>query len=363
MSERLKIYACSGIGDVDTEETYNYWTDNTDTLNNTRAVNSLLIAINGAWIRASRFEGLTDAQRIEYLNLIDLYVVCLEAAKRYAEQPEMLHRAGVVIGAMAHDGLFVYDSTNSKKRDAHLDKLIETLNTGIHSDTEYVTEPDWMNWWKENIEDLNEATFSETEKNKIREAVSGIGDTNIPTDPMKMLYEAGTYYIYTYFTQAQLNKLPGKNRAIVEKKAKYQKQVYNYNLSYCVRVCGSAAKVREVCTQRIEERFGKPINKVIDDMVANGGKIEGVGAISAAVATILTAIISAVVTIVIALINKSAVAGNSGSAGTYQKPGVDVVRRGQMENGDIPVNEGLQTAANFIPFVAIGAAAWYLLSD
>lgn len=363
MADKLKIYACSGIGDVNTDETYNYWTDNTDTLNNTRAVNSLLISINGAWIRASRFTGLTEAQRIDYLNEVDLYVVCLKAAQQFAQQPEMLHHAGVVIGAMLHDGLFAFDTTNSKQRDAHLDELLATAQTAYYSNEQYVSYPEWVDWWKKNVEDLNKDTFNKDQKSVIRETIAGIGDAETD-NALKMLYDAGTYYLCTYFTKAQLNKLPGKNRAIIEKRVQYQKQVYNYNLSYCVKVCGSAAKVREICTQRVEARFGKPVNEIIDDMVKNGGKVSGVGVLSeAAVTTIICAIITGIIQIVLALIAKAASQAATTSSGTYQRPTAQVVRDGQLQNGDIPEsNNGLQKAADFIPFLAIGAAAWYLMS-
>lgn len=363
MADRLKIYACSGIGDTNTNETYNYWTDNTDTLNNTRAVNSLLIDINNAWMRATCFKGLTDAQRLNYLNSVDLYVVCLKAAQQFSNNPEMLHHAGVVIGAMLQAGLFEFKNLNSEARDNHLDDLLETAQSAYYSNEKYIAYPDWMAWWRENVEDLNEATFSEAEKSKIRAAIAGIGDTKIPTDPMQMIREAGTYYLYTYFTQAQINKLPGKNRAIVERKVNYQKQVYNYNLSYCVGICGSSTKVRELCTFNVERQFGKPVSQVIDEMVQNGGKVSGIGVLTeAAVTTIICAIVAGIVQIVVALIGKSAAADTT-SSGDYQKPTTTVVRNGQMEDGDIPVNEGSQKAADFIPFIAIGAAALFLMKD
>ena len=362
MADRLKIYACSGIGDSNTNETYNYWTDNTDTLNNTRAVNSLLIDINDAWMKATCFKGLTDEQRLNYMNSVDLYVVCLKAAQQFSNNPEMLHRAGVVIGQMSKDGLFAFDSFDGEARDKHLDELLETAQSAYYSDEQFVAYSQFMAWWKVNVENLNVPTFSEEKKSKIRAAIAGIGDTKIPTDPMQMIREAGTYYIYTYFTKAQINKLPGKNRAIVERKVNYQWQIYNYNESYCVGICGSEKKVRELCTYNVERQFGKPVSQVIDEMVQNGGKVSGIGVLTEAAATIIVAIVTAIVQIVLALIGKSAAAATTNSQ-NYQKPTQTTVRNGQMDDGDIPVPEGLQKAANFIPFIAIGAAALFLMKD
>ena len=123
MAERLKIYACSGIGDAQQSGEYQYWLDDTDTLENTQAVNSLLIKINGEWIKATCYRNLSKAKRLQALNLVDLYVVCLDAAKKYANNPDMLHKAGLVIGAMSSEGLFSCDSLNMNERDEYLDYL------------------------------------------------------------------------------------------------------------------------------------------------------------------------------------------------------------------------------------------------
>ena len=76
MANRLKIYACSGIGQTE-QGTWNYWLDNTETVNNTQAVNTLLALINRNYIEVTRLRGMSDADKIANLNDIDVYVLCL----------------------------------------------------------------------------------------------------------------------------------------------------------------------------------------------------------------------------------------------------------------------------------------------
>ena len=56
---------------------YEYWMDNTKSIDNTQAVNSLLISINYAWIRATRLQGLSREQRVAELCKVDFYTVCI----------------------------------------------------------------------------------------------------------------------------------------------------------------------------------------------------------------------------------------------------------------------------------------------
>ena len=56
MAERLKIYACSGIGESaePQQKMWDYWTDNTDCVSNTQAVNTLIALINRNYIEVTR---------------------------------------------------------------------------------------------------------------------------------------------------------------------------------------------------------------------------------------------------------------------------------------------------------------------
>ena len=103
MKDGLKIYACSGFGIGTTPEKFDYWRDDTQTIRNTCAVNSLLADINLLAVKL-QYEQLSEADALTALNLIDLYTVCLYAAETYSGQD--LVRFGDVIAAMIEQGAF-----------------------------------------------------------------------------------------------------------------------------------------------------------------------------------------------------------------------------------------------------------------
>ena len=74
MANKLKIYACSGIGNENVR--YTYWLDNTKTVSNTMAVNTLLALINRNNIEILRLVTMTNEQKLANLNDIDVYVLC-----------------------------------------------------------------------------------------------------------------------------------------------------------------------------------------------------------------------------------------------------------------------------------------------
>ena len=73
MSEKLKIYACSGIGSTDAQEPSGFYTDGTSMLSNTQAVNTLLARINCLYIEANSLKGLSKEDRIDLLCEVDAY--------------------------------------------------------------------------------------------------------------------------------------------------------------------------------------------------------------------------------------------------------------------------------------------------
>ena len=76
MADKLKIYACSGIGDTGESRIFDYWTDNTQTVSNTQAVNTLLALINMRVAEVGSLS-LTQDEQAECLNDIDLYAISL----------------------------------------------------------------------------------------------------------------------------------------------------------------------------------------------------------------------------------------------------------------------------------------------
>lgn len=301
MSNKLRIYGCTGIND-NKDVRFDYWLDNTKTVTNTQAINRLLALINYDYVQVMYFRSLSQEERIELLNEIDLLSVCLYYTKENVNNPEELHRCGVVIGALVKKGFFKYSSFDNTERDAHLDELFDKI-AGLMGD-EYSPNEEFMKWWKTTVEDAMKVGFTPEEQKNITEAlqvkqVSGASEQTIFDDPDigKYMSDAGTYFLYTYFTEAQLAKLPSHNKRIFSRKAMTQNALKSYCESVFIQKGYGDRKYLEVLIRTgIIKDFGKDPESVCED-ISNGKETKKVGEL--VLATTITiadiiAIISAV---------------------------------------------------------------------
>lgn len=320
MSNKLQIYACSGLNGKDEQNgVYNYWLDNTKTVSNTQAANKLLALINLKYVQATYQRGLTPIQRAELLDEVDILTVCLYYANEYRSNADMLHHAGEVIGAMVDKGIFRMESVDSKQRDAHLDELLDKLAALMADDLQ--APEDFMQWWKREIEDAQVVGMSVAEQQQITSAlatakpVSGADAQTVFDDPDigGYLSKAGTYFLYTYFTDAQLKKVPYRNRRIFQRKAISQNNLKSYCAAVFIqKAYGDAAYLDTLIRTGIIKDFGKEPEDVCED-ISNGGKPQGTGSIVLAgtmtiaeLVTIIVAAISAVVAIITAICQAAA---------------------------------------------------------
>lgn len=311
MANRLKIYACSGIGETE-KQTYTYWTDNTNSVENTQAVNTLLVGINSLYTDYLYLEN-TKEEQLQLLNQIDLYAVCLEAAKRYNKHYKTLQKAGGVIGNMIKRGDFNYEELDESKRDAHLDWLIETAQDmwdgGLDVEE---TDPEFVAWWNDTIvarnkvgldKEAQEKTISELRKAAKR--IKGVGEADESwkenADISEYLTNAGTYFLYLFFTDDQFEKLPD----VIKRKRQYQLRIYNYCKAYFVDIYGSEEDMMEIIRNGIKKDFHDTPENVCA-AIANGKRIDKVGAITwtlSAIVGVIVAVASALVGIVYLICN------------------------------------------------------------
>lgn len=308
MANKLKIYACSGVGQAEDSASFDYWYSNGNVLQNTQAVNTLTAYINANQAKL-RSKLLTDrTQRQDLLDEIDLYAVCLYYAQSYSGNQSELVNAGAAIGRMCADGAFVYGSLNNEERDKHLDELYAKADVLISDGDVSKSNTEFMRWWKETVIDHDRVGLpvqvqSEL-SNSIRKAMSqvkrqGIGDLDWSTDENigKYLTDAGNYFIYTYFTKKQLAKLP----KVFTRKALYQMQIYNYCKSIYVNVYGSEESMREVIRTGIWDKFGVSPEDVCLDIV-NGDYDRAKDAVGQLWVEAIIGIITALAPILVALI-------------------------------------------------------------
>lgn len=301
MSNKLKIYACSGVGNAEHSNTpIAYWTDNTNTISNTQAINTLLARINLLNISMSRLQGVTPGQRIEYLNNIDMLCVCLDAAKRFKDDNEGLEYAGGVIYKMVMDGMFEFDNLNTNTRDTHLDELISYANEQYNDRTPIANiNPEFMQWWNETVVSRNKVGLNFGQQQNARralkksaETIKGIGASDAwksNEELAEMLTNSGTYFLYTYFTADQLKKLP---RIFAERRIN-QLKTYNYCKSMFVGIFGSEEEMQDVIRAGIINEFGEEPESVCEDVVSGKRQISGIGSLTVtAIVTIITAVLS-----------------------------------------------------------------------
>ena len=300
MSEKLKIYACSGVGDT---ADYNYWSDNTNVLCNTQAVNTLLAYIDANKTTLAE-TSVTQHQAISLLNEIDLYAVCLYYAQEYSRDTYMLERAGKAIGSLYRSGLFAYNSTNEQERDKHLDNIFKTVADTVNKDVS--GDEAFDAWWNKTVIERDKVGMTEEQRelfeNILSKSVSGIrgiGDTNWQNDENinKYLDKAGNYFLYTFFTKKQLAKLP----KIFTQKAMYQLQVYNYCKSFFVNVYGSEDEMREIIRTQIKKEYHKTPEALCKWIAEKPERAEGIGFAWETFAAVITAIASLVVPIIVAI--------------------------------------------------------------
>lgn len=363
-NNKLNIYACSGIGDV---KSYNYWTDNTNSISNTQAVNTLLVKINTAAVRATKLKGISDDERLVYLNQLDLFVICLSAAQEFADNPEMLRRAGAVIGDMLKTGEFQYMSLDNNSRDEHLDMLFERYSSMLSKTDESITDnPKFTEWWQKNVLDRNKVYLSEEQQHQVMQAaVDGIGaakDGWQNADIGKYLNNSAKYFLYTFLTDAQIKQLPG----VFKTKRSYQKRIYNYCVASFAGIWGSQKDMDEIISTGIESVFGKTPQEVCEDIVSTPRKYNeyGVGALTEAAVSLINAGINAIVTIVCSILSYAASVNSATSHVTNQIPTNQDVYNGASSKSDykdmdIP-GGGLMS---YIPYIGAAALLYYILKD
>lgn len=377
MADKLKIYACSGIGDAEQQRGYaTFWTDGTDPIANTQAVNRLLAMINVRYAEYKHLHKLSVAQRIALLNDIDLLTVCLEAAKRFKDDNEKLRNAGLIIGAMQAAGDFDYDEQNEEKRSQHLETLIDKAVSDFESTVGLEeADPEFAAWWDAEIMPYNKVGLSEqaqdATKKALRKAAKGVGKADEAwkenEDISQYLTNAGEYFLYLYFTENELNSLPKK----FKQKRKYQEGIYNYCKAYFVPVYGTEADMQDIIYTGILQQFNDTPENICKTIAKS--KQEPVGSITVAavlgaaeIVAIITAAISAVVAIV-KLICDTIYKSNVAKYAALNEAAVEngVPDPEDFDGLDINTNTSISTSGNgikkYLPYILGGAVLLAIL--
>lgn len=296
---KLKIYACSGVGDTTQDTPVRYWENDTNSLTNTQAVNSLLARINEINIELLKLK-LSADERISRYNEIDLLVVCMQVASAYQNDATTLARAGRIIASLVDAGDFDYASSDDAERDEHLtgieDKIFKEIKSGIDADAS----SEFYKWYQINVIALNQYGLTAAEQSAISKSLQSAGgvgatDASLP----ELLQDGGTYFMYYCFIpESAYSKLP----AAVVRKIGAQEKIYKYIMDVYVPLYGSEEAVLRVIRASMLNHFGEQPEDVINGLLQRNGIgsmtvmeiIALVGMIFSTVLSLLPIIISAV---------------------------------------------------------------------
>lgn len=364
MSNTLKIYACSGVGDNETQQqsSYNYWTDNTRTIYNTQAVNSLLALINLNYCEILNLKGMGVADKIANYNDIDLYSVCLYFAQEYSNNTEELHKAGEVIGYMLQAGEFDFESLDNNERDNHLDELISHVSELLQEDIT-TSNVEFTKWWKKNVEDLNTVGLSEQSQQAIEEELtSKVGDLDYSDNPelSKYLNNSGSYFLYIFFSNKDIKKLP----KVLQIRRDYEKQVYNYCKGLYTKMYGTEQQMLNVIRTGIIGEYKSTPEEICASIIEEYTKssVKGIGEImiGAVTLTVFLEIMSLVASFVIGIVKVICDAVVRTNEAKYAALDNSIINGACPNPEDINgIGNNLKTKkdiSTILPFAAIGAA-------
>ena len=294
MPNKLKIYACSGVGDSSSQQ--GYWLDDTKTYSNTQAVNNLLSMVNLNLSKLNSLQMDSEA-RVELYNGLDLLVVALRLAQRYQSE-ERLTVAGNVLGYYVESGAFSLSSQDDKERAQHLDDTYGVVVQDIDQNCTYTVGDDWLLWWQMNVVELNHVGLTPEQQTAVEKAVSGVGA--ISGDLNTYLNQSQDYFLYLFIPASEVGSWP----KAIQQKRKKQQEIYDYCLKTYTAINGTEQSMQNIIRSSIIDTFGLTPEAVLRRIKAGKATepINGVGEpitlTATAIATIVSAVISAVVAII-----------------------------------------------------------------
>lgn len=313
MSDKMKIYACSGIGnstdDAKKPFGYEYWLpEGYSELDNTQAANSLLVKINLCRSQLFNLDGLTDEQKEELINSIIFYSLCLSFVCEYSGNIDQLEKVGNAIGVLVAQGVFADPNITLESGNERIAGLIVSVNDIMDNGSDIAPNEEFLNWWVQDVLAYEKFGLDAEKRNMVRKAIAksakSISGTTWKDDNNLSPYlnDASEYFLYAYLTDAQANKLP----RIFRTKRKKQQKLYNDCKTLFIRAnYGKEEDMKNIIRSGIVGYFKAQPEKVCEMIVANGGRIKGVngngiGVLSEAA---IVSIIGSVLTFIVGVIS------------------------------------------------------------
>lgn len=243
---------------------------------------------------------LSKDEILNRLNYIDLCALIENVAERFADNLEELRVAGTVITFMLSKGLFdSCKSIDENERAEHLDKLFSVFDELMQSGDVDVDERE-TKWWDDEVIQYCKVGLNEKQRVLVREALEKAksinGTSGGVNDLAEHLDKAGTYFLYTYFTEEQLRKLPKRFR----QRKNIQMRVYHYDLQLWKVTYGKGEQAFEQTVRAgVIRQLGDQPENICRDIIEGKRDSESIGITP----EILAILIDALVSILLAVIN------------------------------------------------------------
>lgn len=292
MNKGLEIYACSGVGATDEEKKLTYYLEGTNTATNTQAQNNLLTYLNEQ-NTALAYLCKNDSERAKCLNMMDLYAVCFYFAGLYKNDTDKLKDVGYILSAYIDNGRFSSKSADIQEHDNLLGTIIDEIEQYNTADVMAV-DTTFVRWYFDNVLALNQVGLTAEQQQAgeevLKNAVSGTDEYG---DLSQYFNKSGSYFLYLYFTDEQIKKLP----RIFAIKRRKQHELYNYCLKVFTSIYGDEQAMQRIIRNGIIQDYKETPEEVVNDIY--GGGIKGVGELAT---SIIIAIVFAVAAVLAATI-------------------------------------------------------------
>lgn len=292
MSDKLQIYACNGLEDGSKTS----WVgEGTSAITNTQAENIMLSYMNMYATEYHNLQHLSDVEREELLNNLDLASVGFHYARLYKTDKDKLHTVGLALQALMDNGSLSISSDSMDVHAAHVDEIIEKVDSLVDADELVDVTGSTIEWWKEHVVGFAKVGI---EQGVGAPVIKDYGDLN------EFLYNGGTYFLYLFIPEDKLRELPWPFTSRRRKEA----EVYKYCLESFTSIYGTKEDMDRVIRSGIIKDFGDtPENLAAAIVRGDNPQKEGVGGpitwTAMAIAYIVAACVAAVAAIIAAIID------------------------------------------------------------
>ena len=294
---KLAIYACSGTGDQE-QMTGTYELCGTNTLSNTQLQNDLLSQMN-YWRAYFQYIAVTPEQKQDALMKLDVASVLFQFATVYRDDDSQLTKAISVVDDLYNKDYFKSESISLESHQEHVDTIISTVESMMDEDDVPSMDAEDVHYFV----GRNKVGISQANQSSIRKVASSQQGWQ-DEDFAKYLNDAGSYFIYTFISDADARYLPIE----IQRKRKKQLEV----LEYCRHgyvdsgIYGTEESMMRIIRAKIIEQFKKTPEQVAEIIVS--GSTDGVGVITEATIAAITAIaklitaIAAIITTILTIV-------------------------------------------------------------